>query len=291
MFVALRQRKQIHIDQMTLSGSGEHHHVFEDELGSDRLKFIPDYTTQTLYWSDSNLGRISFSDYRTLHAYTFRGRLKRPYAIAIVDDDLFWSEMRSPLIYWTHKSNLGPVKRIEIEVPKEKYNIMLPQQLPLLGSTPPLIIDHPCQHANGGCSHICVTLGKLSGACLCPAGLVFKDASNRTCIEPLDCEFRCNSGECLTLSRRCNGRKDCPDGSDELRCDPDTIKRKGVVCSFDQFMCHDTEQCLKNTQRCDGKKDCRDGSDEEHCEKFGEFVLSSESRANWFHNFFITFFR
>ena len=31
-------------------------------------------------------------------------------------------------------------------------------------------------------------------------------------------EFRCNSGQCIKISDRCNLKADCVDGSDEMNC-------------------------------------------------------------------------
>ncbi|XP_053949774.1 putative vitellogenin receptor isoform X2 [Anastrepha ludens] len=270
MFVALRTRKKVHIDQLPLSGRGPHAHPFEDGLGYNDFQFTTDFETKTLFWSDSELDQISFTNYRVLQDYTFRARLKRPYSLALVEDDLFWSEVRSSAIHWTHKHNMGGVKRFEISMAHPAYTHVLPARIPLLASQPTSTLDHPCQHGNGGCSHVCVTATKFISACLCPAGLVFRDMANNTCIESLDCEFRCRSGECLTQSHRCNGRKDCPDGSDEFDCDPTRIKHRKVVCDIGEYACHDATECIKMQQRCDGEKNCRDGSDETHCDKFDQ---------------------
>ncbi|XP_054731212.1 putative vitellogenin receptor isoform X1 [Anastrepha obliqua] len=270
MFVALRTRKNVHIDQLPLSGRGPHAHPFEEGLGYDDFQFTTDFETKILFWSDSELDHISFTNYRVLQEYTFRARLKRPYSLALVEDDLFWSELRSSAIHWTHKDNMGGVKRFEIAMTHPAYTHVLPARIPLLASQPTSTLDHPCQHGNGGCSHVCVTATKFISACLCPAGLVFRDMANKTCIESLDCEFRCRSGECLTQSHRCNGRKDCPDGSDEFDCDPTRIKHRKVVCDIGEYACHDATQCIKMQQRCDGEKNCRDGSDEAHCDKFDQ---------------------
>ncbi|XP_018797492.1 PREDICTED: putative vitellogenin receptor isoform X1 [Bactrocera latifrons] len=276
MFVALRTRRYVHIDQLPLDGRGPHTHAFEDELGDDDFRFTTDVETKRLYWSDSELGRISYTDYRSLHDITFRTLLKRPYSLALVEDDLFWTELRSSAIHWTSKNKMGTLKRIEIKVTQPAFTHVLPSRIPLLASRPASTLDHPCQHNNGGCSHVCVTVTKFVSACLCPAGLVFRDMTNTSCIEALDCEFRCHSGECLTQSRRCNGRKDCPDGSDELGCDAGSTKYRKVVCSVGDFACHDGTQCISMKSRCDGSKNCRDGSDETHCEKFDKDKLCHE---------------
>lgn len=68
--------------------------------------------------------------------------------------------------------------------------------------------------------------------------------------------MECNSGECISNERLCDGKEDCKDGSDE------TVD----VCS--SFKCPEYSfrcgygACIKGLASCDGMKDCRDGSDE-----------------------------
>ncbi|XP_001966853.2 putative vitellogenin receptor [Drosophila ananassae] len=266
LYVLLKSRRRSHIDRIPLSGKGEQVHVVEDDLGDDDFKLAVDPETHTLFWSDSDLGRISYTDYRTVQPQIFRGKLRRPYALALVQQDLFWSEMNSNGIYWAHKNNLGPRKRINVE-PKDGP-VSAPRMIPLAASSLPPRDSHPCQQQNGGCSHICVGEGAYHTVCLCPAGFVFRDAGNRTCMEALDCEFRCGSGECLTMAHRCNGHRDCLDSSDETDCDEEHRRRTKVMCSGRQFACHSGDQCVDKERRCDGRKDCQDQSDEQHCEKF-----------------------
>ena len=75
-----------------------------------------------------------------------------------------------------------------------------------------------------------------------------------------DTKFMCQNGEkCIENQRRCNGYKDCSDGSDEVNC----VKK----CAVNEFKCYNGEKCIDGSWTCDGEKDCWDGSDEANCEE------------------------
>ncbi|XP_065178550.1 low-density lipoprotein receptor-related protein 4-like isoform X2 [Sycon ciliatum] len=70
-------------------------------------------------------------------------------------------------------------------------------------------------------------------------------------------EFVCHAhGDCVSRHLVCDGRKDCMDGSDELRCDGG--------CPLNDFKCTDGE-CIPLDFRCDRFIDCSDRSDEIGC--------------------------
>ena len=72
--------------------------------------------------------------------------------------------------------------------------------------------------------------------------------------------FRCASGECLTPAAKCDGEKDCGDGSDE------TTEECGDDCEGipqgGGFKCEDGRQCIRAERICDAAVHCDDGSDE-----------------------------
>nr|QBP17600.1 heparan sulfate proteoglycan [Recilia dorsalis] len=71
-------------------------------------------------------------------------------------------------------------------------------------------------------------------------------------------EATCSNGDCIPKNRVCDGRYDCTDGSDEMRCNPHG-------CEPNEFRC-DNKKCVQKTWRCDSDDDCGDGSDERNCE-------------------------
>lgn len=274
MFVALQSPTHVHIDLTTLNGIGDRFHVLEENLGTGRIQFVPDYETQKLYWIDTNLNRIMFTDFHDMETFVFMSKVLHPSSIAIVNNDLFWSQLHSPLLSWTHKSNLGSTKNSEIWLPTNFTTFSLPSRLPLLSSVRHINMNHPCQRDNGGCSDICITKDKFTATCLCSSGRVFSDPSNRTCIKVSDCEFMCLSGQCLAISHRCNGYSDCSDNSDEIDCDSIVgVKLEKSECAINQFACHDGTHCVRKSEHCDKKNDCADRSDEEFCEYFSEYLV------------------
>ncbi|XP_052285983.1 basement membrane-specific heparan sulfate proteoglycan core protein-like isoform X3 [Dreissena polymorpha] len=88
--------------------------------------------------------------------------------------------------------------------------------------------------------------------------------------EPPDCynnlcepnEFQCPSGQCVMKIWRCDGETDCDDGFDEANC---KTKQPDEPCGTDEFQCVSGDQCLPLAYQCDQEIDCLDRSDEIGC--------------------------
>ncbi|CAC5380539.1 ST14 [Mytilus coruscus] len=87
-----------------------------------------------------------------------------------------------------------------------------------------------------------------------------KDGSDEENCGTVQCkssEFKCKNGKkCIPQAKKCDGTKDCSDNSDEL--DPSCPLR----CKANQFKCNNGRKCIPNSRKCDGNRDCSDGSDE-----------------------------
>lgn len=66
--------------------------------------------------------------------------------------------------------------------------------------------------------------------------------------------WQCKSGECIEFAKRCNGKSDCSDGSDE------TVRECiSFQCPDNTFRCT-YGACVNTTLECNGVKDCHDNS-------------------------------
>ena len=98
---------------------------------------------------------------------------------------------------------------------------------------------------------------------LCSVYVVILFTANRSC--PPNGMFACanrTQGQCIPLTKQCDGIPDCQDASDEVSC----------PCPQGQFKCKNG-LCLPKVYRCNGIRECSDGSDEVACGKLSALAL------------------
>lgn len=104
-------------------------------------------------------------------------------------------------------------------------------------------------------------------------------SNGRTCIANCSAnQFRCgpHDDRCVSLLWKCDGERDCKDGSDEpANCRKKRISKQTVKiyvafsiakshCPPGQFQCLN-KNCTFPFKICDGVDDCGDNSDEKEC--------------------------
>ncbi|XP_056289033.1 low-density lipoprotein receptor-related protein 1B-like [Pseudoliparis swirei] len=103
---------------------------------------------------------------------------------------------------------------------------------------------------------------------LCDGKRDCPDGSDENCVKrcPYRTDFRCKDRRrCVSKSLVCDGRPDCHDGSDEVDCPP-AAGANVLKCSFGSKPCADGKDCVLISHICDGEHDCMDGSDEQGCD-------------------------
>ena len=77
---------------------------------------------------------------------------------------------------------------------------------------------------------------------------------------------------------KCDGERDCVDGSDESECSDTLETGDDDECSGDSvWRCADLRQCINQDWLCDGDRDCSDGSDEADCDHDLHAVNTSDA--------------
>uniref|UniRef100_A0A0A1WE96 Low-density lipoprotein receptor-related protein n=1 Tax=Zeugodacus cucurbitae TaxID=28588 RepID=A0A0A1WE96_ZEUCU len=89
-------------------------------------------------------------------------------------------------------------------------------------------------------------------------------------------QMKCWSGQCVRISDKCNGIRDCADGSDER-----SSLCKTMLCNKQQFQCG-YGACIPKQAKCNGTQECWDGTDEleKLCKKKVNSTLTPTTKLN-----------
>ncbi|XP_063382257.1 low-density lipoprotein receptor-related protein 2 isoform X1 [Cydia fagiglandana] len=262
---------QAYIGKMGMDGSNFTAILnWEDDIAWPNALTI-DYFTDRIYWADAHLDYIGSADLEGKHRHVVLSGDKVPhvFAISLFDDEIYWTDWNLKAISKANKhsgENLT-LLRNTTHRPYDIHVVHPLRQLPY---------HNPCGDNNGGCSHLCLIApphessylniegygeeGATTYKCACP-NQYYLARDMKTCIANCtDGQHRCNGRDekCIPWFWKCDGEKDCMDGSDE----PDTCPVRH--CRAGSFQCKNTN-CTPAATICDGTDDCGDGSDEAEC--------------------------
>ena len=94
------------IEQSFMDGSGRRTIISSDLSQPNGITV--DYLSQKIYWSDSDLDKIEYSNYDgtdRMVLETEGSGLFYPFSLTVVDEILFWSDWNTQTIYATHKEH------------------------------------------------------------------------------------------------------------------------------------------------------------------------------------------
>ncbi|XP_017469873.1 PREDICTED: low-density lipoprotein receptor-related protein 4-like [Rhagoletis zephyria] len=131
-----------------------------------------DLKTKRIYWVDAQLKTIDSCDYTGNQRKLIMSSLHHPYALAMTDDHIYWTDWKSKALHMTDRRNITAKKEIMTNL-----DGLMDIKVITVNKTQP---ENVCGNNNGGCSHLCLR-NPTGYSCRCPIGLKLKEGSTNQC--------------------------------------------------------------------------------------------------------------
>ena len=175
--------------------------IISEDIGTP-IGLSIDIVTKRIWWTDTHLKRIEFSNYDGQNRYIAVGpdRTVFPYALAFYDSLIYWTDRSTESIFAADALNGSNKTTIRDGTIHSAFNLGVYHYSLQPNGT------NPCGNNNGGCSHLClISGGGKNYTCACP-NLFFLGTDGKTC--QANCtafHFRCGAPDerCIPFYWRC----------------------------------------------------------------------------------------
>lgn len=137
-----------------------------------------DYKSELVYWIDGKLLFIKVMDYDGENISTLVSNgFHYPFALTQFETKLFWTDWKTMSIHYYDRTT-----NRSAELFRYSFDPLHPMDIQIWDQQRQPKAQHPCEHNNGGCSHLCLLAPDAPGfTCECPIGIKLID--NRTCAD------------------------------------------------------------------------------------------------------------
>ncbi|VTJ88710.1 Hypothetical predicted protein, partial [Marmota monax] len=132
-----------------------------------------DQLSWKIFWSDDKFHCIGSANLDGTGISMLQlTQIKNPFSVAVFEDEVFWSEMKTRTVQRVQKMT-GKNRAVLIKRSGQPYGLKIMHEVLQPRSS------NPC--LDTGCSHLCLLSPRSKGSCHCPVGLLLAD-DGTTCV-------------------------------------------------------------------------------------------------------------